>query len=115
MEFERRFYPRVSLCTDIKLTLPNTSIEYVGNSINLSLTGIQIEINKSTSDAISKYCSPPAQFNLTWQLNEILCSNLPVRVIVNRRVSENQYRMGLIFINLSDQDKQLLEIILANL
>ncbi|WOH36983.1 PilZ domain-containing protein [Thalassotalea fonticola] len=111
MSIERRFHPRKDVNFSVSITLENSNEQLSSTAINLSLSGIQLSVDKSGVDLILSQCSHPAQFQI--RLNDDnKVDRFTVRLIVNRRISQNQFLLGLKFIDISVEQLAILETII---
>ena len=107
---ERRYHPRLDIDFNVTITLPGTNDTFSGKAINLSLSGIQLNVEKSCIDNILAQCSHPPQFQINFCDQSLLESTL-VRLIVNRRISQNQFLLGMKFIDMSNLQQSALKAI----
>jgi len=110
MVSERRYHPRLDVDFNVAITLSGTDDTFVGKAINLSLSGIQLNVEKSCIDNILVQCSHPPQFQINFCDQPLLESAL-VRLIVNRRISQNQFLLGMKFIGMSNLQQSALKAI----
>lgn len=99
MHSERRFYPRVDVDFNVTIVLPHNGQERVCKVTNVSLSGMQLSVNKDCVDDIIKSSGHPPKFIINFD-NEKL-HNIQARLVVNRRVSQQHYLIGLKFVGLS--------------
>lgn len=98
--------------------MPNGEI-ITASTINLSLCGIQLECGRWEANCIfsvsedEKAIGKPIELKTSIQLPAESASpatlSLLCRVVVSRRLEENIYQIGLNYIDLNDDHKQLLE------
>ncbi|TKB43960.1 PilZ domain-containing protein [Thalassotalea mangrovi] len=113
MVVDRRFHPRHIIQVPVRLQLPGSDDTYTGNSLNISISGMQLQVPQYVTDAIKRYCSVPQELTLhieTDGQSESLA--LPARVIVNRRTSSNEYLIGVKFRSMPAATQQTLQNIL---
>lgn len=101
MHSERRFHPRVDVDFNVTIVLPLNGQERVCKVSNISLSGLQLSVDKDCVDDIIKFCKHPPKFIVNFD-NEKL-QNIQARLVVNRRVSQQHYLIGLKFVGLSVQ------------
>ncbi len=107
---ERRYHPRLDVDFNVAITLSGTDDTFVGKAINLSLSGIQLNVERLCIDIILAQCSHPPQFQINFCAQPLLDSAL-VRLTVNRRISQNQFLLGLKFIDMSNLQQSALKAI----
>ncbi|WP_394176113.1 PilZ domain-containing protein [Thalassotalea litorea] len=105
MAVERRFHPRHILQLPVTIILPgNDGEEYAGTSLNISLSGMQLAVPPYVTDAIKRYCAIPQELCLTINSEDTQSGeqiSLTGRIIVNRRISSNEYLIGVKFRSLT--------------
>ncbi|QDP02464.1 PilZ domain-containing protein [Thalassotalea sp. PS06] len=117
MVVERRFHPRYIMQLPVKLKLPGSDELYKANSLNVSLSGMQLAVPQYVTDAIKRYCSIPQELTVS-----IVADNdesddseplqYPARIIINRRMSSDEYLIGLKFRALSTTHQESLQNLL---
>lgn len=111
MSIERRFHPRKDVNFSVSIALDNSNEQLTGTAVNLSLSGIQLKVDKPCVDLILRQCNHPAQFQLLFS-DSTKVDPYTVRVIVNRRKSQNQFLLGLKFIDISAEQISTIETLL---
>lgn len=101
MHSERRFYPRLDVDFNVTIVLPLNNQETVCKVTNISLSGMQLSVDKSCVDDILQHCNHPPKFIINFENDKL--QNLQARLVVNRRVSQQHYLLGLKFVDLSIQ------------
>ena len=110
MSAERRFHPRKNVSFDVEVCLSNEKHLTV-QATNLSLSGIQISVNKLVNDTILTSCGHPIQMLINLKSSESI-NGISARLIVNRRISQDSFLLGLKFISTSsEQQRQLLNLV----
>ncbi|TLU59958.1 PilZ domain-containing protein [Thalassotalea litorea] len=106
MVVERRFHPRHILQLPVTLNLPGSEETYAGNSLNISESGMQLAVPPYVTEAIKRHCAIPQELSVT--INATGSGNeqstpidIPARIIVNRRISSNEYLIGVKFRSLT--------------
>lgn len=111
MSIERRFHPRKDVNFSVSIALDNSNDQLSSTAINVSLSGIQLSVDKVCVDLILSQCSHPAQFQIRFN-DDSKVDPFTVRLIVNRRISQNQFLLGLKFIAISTEQRTQLETLL---
>ncbi|MEW6997898.1 PilZ domain-containing protein [Colwelliaceae bacterium BS250] len=106
MTIERRFHPRYTINLPLTISFSGVDVELLANAVNISLSGLQLEVNKSIVDEIINNTKYPAEFNISINETALTLNQIKVRLIVNRRISQQQFQLGLKFNNLH-KDQQL--------
>lgn len=106
MTIERRFHPRYKIDFALTIYFSGLELELFAHAVNISLSGLQIEVNKSTVDEIINNTQYPAEFNISINETALTLTQVKVRLIVNRRISQQQFQLGLKF-NSLDQEQTL--------
>ncbi|OUS27956.1 hypothetical protein A9Q98_08760 [Thalassotalea sp. 42_200_T64] len=107
---ERRYHPRLDVDFNVSIILSETNDTFLGNAKNLSLSGIQLIVDKQCIDNILAQCNHPPQFQIKFCEQPQLEPTV-VRLIVNRRVSQNQFFIGMKFINMTNSQQSVLKAI----
>lgn len=115
MQVERRFHPRFNLNLKVTIHIKGLSTVYNAQLINMSLSGAQITVNKETIDSIMAHCKLPIEFELLLLTDIQQIDKLKTRLIVNRRISNQQYDLGLKLLNITTTQHQQLSKLFANL
>lgn len=102
MIIERRLHPRVSVNFPVEIILADEALSLTGKAINLSLSGLQIQISKSVTDSIMGKKTYPLEFLLSIDTPALKLERINARVIVNRRISQQDFQMGVKLCNLED-------------
>ena len=109
MANERRKYPRVPIIGDVSLLL--SGIVRSGTLMNISPSGIQIECQHNLIEQLSQAKSDAGlfpHFELEFELAE--ADKDRVKSVCNvsycRRLSQDNYNLGLNFVALSDADER---------
>lgn len=102
MIIERRFHPRVSVNFPVEITFTDEEISLPGEVINLSLSGLQIQVSKIVADSIMSKNPYPPEFLLSIDIPDLKLDHLNARVIVNRRISQQYFQLGVKLCNLED-------------
>lgn len=103
MAIERRFHPRFDVDFLVKISFVDNDISLTGQAVNFSLSGIQLRVNKAIVDEILQHTLHPPQFIIAIETAGCKIPNLAVRLIVNRRVSQQHFQLGLKFINVAPE------------
>ncbi len=115
MQIERRFHPRMKASFEVNIFTDNSSDTIKGEASNISLSGIQLAVSKSTIETILNWGNHPQQFFITFTVDGLELAALKVRLIVNRRISNQQFALGLKFIQMSPEQQQKLNQLLSKL
>ena len=111
MSIERRFHPRKDVNFSVNIVLNNNEQQLESTAVNLSLSGIQLSLDKASVDLILEQAGHPAEFQINLSDNSGVAP-ITVRLIVNRRVSQNKFLLGLKFINISAEQLTTIELLL---
>lgn len=109
MTIERRFHPRYNIDLPLTISFSGLDLELLVNAVNISLSGLQLEVNKSTIDEIIKNTKYPVEFNISINETALTLNQIKVRLIVNRRVSQQQFQLGLKFNSLHKEQQLSLQ------
>lgn len=104
---ERRKFPRVSLGGDVNLMI--SGIVRTGTLMNVSPSGIQIECRHQLIEQLNKYKNeagllPQLEMEFVLPNSELVKSRCSVSYC--RRLSQDDYHLGLNFVALSRVDEQ---------
>lgn len=115
MTGERRHYPRVA--ADLPLEIVTEGGESAKGTIrNLSVGGVEISCDRWCADRIlpsghQAFPGQPIKAQLRLSLPAADGSNQPVEaageIVVSRRMSQNEYRVGIHFLRLDGDGEQL--------
>ena len=105
MHSERRHHPRYLV--DFKLKLTSDHQNHSITAVNLSAAGFQVICDDDCAEQLSKGQQHPLTCQLTIELPHNKLS-INCRIIVKRRLSQCRYILGIKFINLSNDDCELL-------
>jgi hypothetical protein len=100
MSIERRYHPRKDVNFSVSIVLKDSEQQLTTTAINISLSGVQLSADKACVDFILSHTNHPAQFQIILNEDKKL-GLMPVRLIVNRRLSQNNFLLGLKFINIT--------------
>ena len=124
MSIERRLYPRLRTALPIEITMPDGDF-ITATTINVSQVGVQLECGREDANRIfsvsedEKSIGKPIELKTSIKLpDESKSSNilsLLCRIVISRRMQENIYQIGLKYIDINDDQKQLLETHLQQL
>lgn len=124
MKIERRLYPRLRTTLPIEITMPDGEI-ITATTINLSQIGVQLECDKEEASRIfsvsedEKTIGKPIELktSIKFPAEPTSSSTLSLlcRIVISRRMQENIYQIGLKYIDINDDQKQLLETHLQQL
>lgn len=107
MKNERRKYPRIDLAGQVNLLV--AGVVRTGRLMNLSPSGIQIQAHHQLIEQIGKYKSESGlypEFDLEFQLPDTETVKCRCTVSHCRRLSQDNYHLGLGFAVLSELDEQ---------
>lgn len=102
MFIERRFHPRIDVSFPVEITFIDEDISLTGEAINLSLSGLQIQVSKTVADTIMGKKTYPLEFLLSIDMPNLKLDRVNVRLIVNRRISQQDFQLGVKLCNLKD-------------
>lgn len=116
MRNERRKYPRIDLAGQVNLMV--NGVVRTGSLTNLSPCGIQVEARHQLVEQIARHKSEAGlypEFELEFPLPD--ASRLQCRCTVSycRRLSQDNYHLGLDFVALRPEDEQRLDSTLNQL
>ncbi|TRX53133.1 PilZ domain-containing protein [Thalassomonas sp. M1454] len=103
MSLERRFHPRFDIDLPITISFDNDDIVLAGNALNISLSGLQVEVGKNVTDSILKHCPHPPEFYISIKTEQLILEKIKLRMIINRRISQQKFQLGLKFISPSNE------------
>ncbi len=119
MSSERRTYPRHPVRVNVLVSMPDSgdsTSEFTVESINLSLTGIQLSCNGDMVAALLRQTKLPfsctVQFNLPEHEQRFVLGS---SYMSYRRKSQREFVMVVIFMHEDEQQKALLEALLARM
>lgn len=114
MSIERRFYPRKDVNFSVSIVLKDSEQQLTSTAINISLSGVQLSVDKACVDFILSHTNPPhpTQFQIILNADKKL-GLMAVRLIVIRRISQNNFLLGLKFINMTVEQLTLIEALLS--
>jgi len=104
MQMERRFHPRKVIQTMVTLTIEAVTFEL--EAMNISLSGLQVE---STESQIEQLTPHPIEGTIVMMTNKGFSVEVGCRIIMKRRLNQQQYILGLKFIELTSQQQCQLE------
>ncbi|KGJ87840.1 PilZ domain-containing protein [Thalassotalea sp. ND16A] len=107
---ERRYHLRLDVDFNVSIILSEANATLEAKAVNLSLSGIQLNVDKQCIDNILAHCSHPPQFQIKF-IDQPLLEPAVVRLIVNRRVSQNRYLLGMKFIAMTNCQQSALKAI----
>ena len=102
MVIERRLHPRGAVNFSVQITFVDEETSMTGEVINLALSGMQIQVSKMVSDSIMSKTSYPPEFLLSIDIPNLKLERLNARLIVNRRISQQDFQLGIKLFNLED-------------
>ena len=111
MSIERRFHPRKDVSFSVSIVLKNSEQPLESAAVNLSLSGIQLNVDKACVDLILNQGDHPAQFQIILNDNSE-AAPITVRLVVNRRISHNKFLLGLKYIDISADQLSTIEYLL---
>jgi c-di-GMP-binding flagellar brake protein YcgR len=118
MQVERRFYPRYSVTciVQLRIQLDNELMELTGHAVNLSQNGAQLTCDQQVIDTLLEQNSHP----IVCQMYILLPGAKPVtidksRLVVNRRLAQDNYHLGFNFVDISAEVNQQLTTFLEKL
>jgi hypothetical protein len=114
MSIERRFYPRKDVNFSVSIVLKDSEQQLTSTAINISLSGVQLSADKACVDFILSHTnhSHPTQFQIILNADKKL-GLMAVRLIVIRRISQNDFLLGLKFINITVEQLTSIEALLS--
>ncbi|AAZ27043.1 MULTISPECIES: PilZ domain-containing protein [Colwellia] len=113
MSIERRFYPRKDVNFSVSIVLKDSEQQLTSTAINISLSGVQLSADKACVDFILSHTNHhPTQFQIILNEDKKL-GLMTVRVIVIRRISQNDFLLGLKFINITVGQLTSIEALLS--
>jgi hypothetical protein len=115
MIIERRFHPRVEVSFPVQITFIDDVIALTGEAINLALSGMQIQVSKTVADSIMSKNPYPPEFLLSIDIPDLKLDHLNARVIVNRRISEQHFQLGIKLFNLEEAQLNSLQKFIDNI
>ena len=109
MANERRKYPRVPIIGEVNLNL--TGIVRSGALMNISPSGIQIECQHNLIEQLSQFKSESGLYpNVELEFDLAKPEKKTIKSVCNvsycRRLSQDNYHLGLNFVALSDADER---------
>lgn len=117
MAGERRHYPRIS--TELPLEIVTAGGETATATIrNLSMGGVEISCDRWCADRIlpsghQAFPGQPITAQLRWQITSADGSAQPVQatgeIVVSRRLSQNEYRVGIQILRFEDDGERVVE------
>ncbi|WNC71823.1 PilZ domain-containing protein [Thalassotalea psychrophila] len=110
MSIERRFHPRKDVSFSVSIVLTTSELNIESTAVNLSRSGIQLSVDKTSVDLILEQGTHPTQFKI--QLTDNNVDLFTVRLVVNRRISQNQFLLGLKFIDISVEQLATIDTLL---
>ena len=114
MSIERRFYPRKDVNFSVSIVLKDSEQQLTSTAINISLSGVQLSADKACVDFILSHTNHPHPTQFQIILNEDKKLGLmAVRLIVIRRISQNDFLLGLKFINITVEQLTSIEALLS--
>jgi hypothetical protein len=114
MFIERRFYPRKDVNFSVSILLKGSEQQLTSTAINISLLGVQLSVDKACVDFILSHTNHPHPTQFQIILNEDKKLGLmTVRLIVIRRISQNDFLLGLKFINITVEQLASIEALLS--
>jgi hypothetical protein len=118
MSSERRTHPRHSVRVNVLVSMPDSgdsTSQFTVESINLSLTGIQLSCNGDLVAALLRQTKLPfsctVEFNLPEHEHRFVLGS---SYLSYRRKSQREFVMVVIFMHDDEEQKALLETLLAN-
>ncbi|QBY03915.1 PilZ domain-containing protein [Thalassotalea sp. HSM 43] len=108
---DRRIYPRKELEIDVDVMLLGDDVRLTTSSRNLSLSGIQISADKALVDHLLQQEQRPVHFDLCFDGHPDL--SFHCRLVVNRRISHNDFLLGIKFMNNSLEHTKLIQQLLS--
>lgn len=115
MIIERRLHPRFTVHFPVEMKFTDDTATLAGTAINLSLSGLQIQINKVVADTIMGKKTYPVEFMLSVDTPHLILTSITTRVIINRRISEDDFQMGVKFCNLNDVQLNSLKLFISSI
>ena len=108
MQIDRRFHPRVDMEFNVTVKIEKSDETRQVKATNLSLSGIQLAVDKNDVDFIIENCGHPAEFIVCMHKDpDHIEAN--VRLVVNRRLSQQKFLLGLKFLIIDDEIKTQLK------
>jgi hypothetical protein len=119
MSSERRTYPRHPVRVNVLVSMPDSddsTSQFTVESINLSLTGIQLSCNGDLIAGLLRQTKLPfsctLEFNLPGHEHRFVLNS---SYLSYRRKSQREFVMVVIFAHEDEEQKALLETVLANM
>lgn len=108
MQAERRFYKRYPV--SFKFQLISNDRTYTNEALNLSSDGIQMISDMECAELLSQSENNSLACQILLDVNDnALPITIDCRVVVNRRLSQIKYLIGLRFIGVDQAKQQLIE------
>jgi len=107
MNIERRFYPRKIIKLDVKLAIDAQTFHT--KTINLSLNGVQLQATAELILDLEQMAIQPLAGLINFHIPQGQAMAIPFRLITKRRLNQQQYILGLKFIELTSQQQCQLE------
>lgn len=108
---ERRLYPRFDVILPVQLHIGNASVE--ANIFDISQGGMQLGCDRATAEIVvptpNQSVSPGQNLAVKARFR---CPNSPeqiaveCRLVVSRRIADNEYRIGLEFVEFANESDQ---------
>lgn len=108
MSVERRFHPRFDVDLPVSISFADEECILDTCAINLSLSGMQVQASKTVVDSILQHCQHPAEFYVSINTEQLSFEKIKVRLIINRRISQQAFQLGLKFCGPSQEQQSSL-------
>jgi hypothetical protein len=112
MSIERRFHPRRDVNFSVSIVLKDSEQQLTSTAINISLSGVLLSADKVCVDFILSHTNHPAQFQIILNEDKKL-GLMAVRLMVNRRISQNNFLLALKFINITVEQLTSIKALLS--
>lgn len=113
MRKERRFYKRYLVHFPCEVLVNDHA--FTSTIVNMSNNGLQIEVNEQCVEQFTKCPTSPPTCLVRMTLPNIETLELPCRLIINRRLSQLRYVLGLKFVGITDIDYMTIANFLSSL